>query len=353
MDFHPQITKRWAIVAAFLLASAGLCTTSQAQGDDPVDAPANPVAVAVLSFDCNLEEPKEAGRMLAEILSARLAGEGDFIVVERQAIEKVLDEHKLALSGLISPDQAATFGQLTGAQLLVTGRVIVSGDQQYIVSKVISVRTGQLKGFFLSLPKDTPFADIVDRVGEKLGVSLADWAGPLTDDGNNAASLTEILTHLFEGKTAPVVAVQVAEQHIGPAVIDPAVETELKHLLAEAGAEVRAIPREVSEEIASGVKDFPRLARQLDGARYLIVGEAISENGGSIFGLSVAIARTELQIIDLSNGTVIVADRTTTRAPDLSENLAAKTALQKAGNELARRMLPAWIETLEEKPQVQ
>jgi hypothetical protein len=53
--------------------------------------------------------------------------------------------------------------------------------------------------------------------------------------------------------------------------------------------------------------------------------------------------------VPLEQGRVIAVDRTTTSAPDLSEQLAAKTALQKAGNELARRMLPHWIETLKKK----
>lgn len=57
-------------------------------------------------------------------------------------------------------------------------------------------------------------------------------------------------------------------------------------------------------------------------------------------GLTVCAARVEVQIIDLQTGKVILADSQTGRAPDLSEHLAAKTALQKAGHEAAMRVLP-------------
>ena len=42
----------------------------------------------------------------------------------------------------------------------------------------------------------------------------------------------------------------------------------------------------------------------------------------------------------------LIADRETGRAPDLSEHLAGKTALQKAGRTLAMRMLPKLIKQL-------
>ena len=106
------------------------------------------------------------------------------------------------------------------------------------------------------------------------------------------------------------------------------------------GCITRSAAAEVFE--AAG-KDLARLSRLLAGTRYLICGEAFSERGGTIHGLVVGVGRVELQIIDLQTGKILIADRETGRAPDLSEHLAGKTALQKAGRKLAMRMLPKLI----------
>lgn len=59
------------------------------------------------------------GRDLAGMLANELAGTGKFKVVEREKLDKVLDEQDLADSGRISKSSGAKIGKLTGAQYLV------------------------------------------------------------------------------------------------------------------------------------------------------------------------------------------------------------------------------------------
>ena len=59
------------------------------------------------------------GRDLAGMLANELAGTGKFKVVEREKLDKVLDEQDLADSGRISKKSGAQIGKLTGAQYLV------------------------------------------------------------------------------------------------------------------------------------------------------------------------------------------------------------------------------------------
>src|SRR5688572_2116748 len=56
------------------------------------------------------------GRDLAGMLANELAGTGKFKVVEREKLDKVLDEQDLADSGRISKSSGAKIGKLTGAQ---------------------------------------------------------------------------------------------------------------------------------------------------------------------------------------------------------------------------------------------
>jgi len=104
--------------------------------------------------------------------------------------------------------------------------------------------------------------------------------------------------------------------------------------------------KEVLQELKT--KDFANASRILVGTRYLIYGEAFSERAGTLHGLTICLARAEVQIIDLQTGRILFADSQTSRAPDLSELLAGKTALQNAGRKLAMKLLPHLIEQFPE-----
>lgn len=63
------------------------------------------------------------GWELSGMLSNELSSTGDFRVVERAKLEKVLEEQNLAASGRVRSGSGAKMGQLTGADYLVMGTV--------------------------------------------------------------------------------------------------------------------------------------------------------------------------------------------------------------------------------------
>ncbi len=63
------------------------------------------------------------GWELAGMLSNELSSSGDFRVVERSKLEKVLEEQNLAASGRVRSGSGAKMGQVTGADFLVFGTV--------------------------------------------------------------------------------------------------------------------------------------------------------------------------------------------------------------------------------------
>ena len=75
---------------------------------------------------------------------------------------------------------------------------------------------------------------------------------------------------------------------------------------------------------------------------------AFSEFAAQIGGLHSASARAEINAIDRATGQIVIADRAMTRAVDLAENIAAKTALEIAGRDLAIRVLEHLVATLPE-----
>ena len=118
--------------------------------------------------------------------------------------------------------------------------------------------------------------------------------------------------------------IRIREQHVTILVlIDPAAETEMGLFCKETGFKL-IDPQEGSK------KDVD----------VRIEGEALSETAIRVGNLISVKARVEVKAIDQATGQILAVDRQTSVAVDLTEQIAAKTALQEAGAVLAERMLP-------------
>lgn len=94
---------RWLmLLAAWIAASwAGVCLAD----------PDRSIAVVTASRS-------DAAQAAVELATIQLAEDASLVVVERQSIEQVLQEHELALSGLADSQQAISVGRLLGVDLL-------------------------------------------------------------------------------------------------------------------------------------------------------------------------------------------------------------------------------------------
>ena len=115
--------------------------------------------VAVFDFESKDEAVRDLGPKVATLINATLSAEPELTTVERAELEKVLGEQELGLSGTVSPDRAAKVGHLTGAKVLVTGRVFKVDKEIIIVAKVIGTETSRVYG---EMVKGAPAASITE-----------------------------------------------------------------------------------------------------------------------------------------------------------------------------------------------
>jgi len=283
-----------------------------------------PLPIAVFDFESKDEAVRDLGPKVAVLVNANLSAEPNLIIVERAELEKALGEQELGLSGTVSPDTAAKVGHLTGAKVLVAGRVFKTDTELFIVAKIIGTETSRVYGEMVKGGANAAISDLSESLAKKIAADVTQKGDTLVAKVETHEDRVAKIKKALGDKKLPVVSVKITEQHFGQHVIDPAAQTELSLILQQCGftlADDNSTNRPAIE----------------------ITGEAFSEFGMRKGNLQSCRARIEIKVRDVASGKIISVDRQTSVAVDLAEHIAAKTALQNGAGELAERLIPKLI----------
>ena len=108
--------------------------------------------VAVFTFEDKTDKSwrwwdgRHPGDGMADMLTTDLVKSGEYVVIERQELSKVLSEQKLGQAGLVTPESAAQMGKLLGVELAIMGAVTEFGHSK-------SGTGGAIKGFGIGVQK--------------------------------------------------------------------------------------------------------------------------------------------------------------------------------------------------------
>ncbi len=279
------------------------------------------LTVAVFNFESKDEAVHGLGPKVSDLINANLSAEPEIITVERAELEKALGEQELGLSGMVNPDTAAKVGNLTGAKVLVTGRVFEADNQLFIVAKIIGTETSRVYGDLVSGPVQGSLANLSAQMAKKIAAVVTKEGDTLIAKVESRDDRIAKIKKQLGNKQLPAVSVKIAEQHFGQFIVDPAAQTELSLILQQCGFTV--------------VDDL-----STNKANVAITGEAFSEFGMQKGNLKSCRARIEIKARDVTSGKILDIDRQTSVGVDLAEHVAAKTALQNAADDLAERIIP-------------
>jgi hypothetical protein len=279
------------------------------------------LTVAVFDFESKDEAVRDLGPKVATLVNANLSAEPQIITVERAELEKVLGEQELGLSGTVDPNSAAKIGQLTGAKVLVTGRVMKADGQTIIVAKVIGTETSRVYGEIVQGGSSATLVDLSSGLAKKIAADVSAKGDTLVAKVETREERIARIKKALEGKKLPVVSDKINDQHYGPRIIDPAAQTELSVILQQCGFTLAD----------NDSTNKPAVE---------ISGEAFSAYGMQKGNLISCKSRVEIKIRDLATGNILMVDRQTSVGVDLAEQTAAKTALQNATDILAERLIP-------------
>jgi hypothetical protein len=284
--------------------------------------PAGPLATAVLNFQSSNEETEKQGADTAALLEADLSVTDHAVMVERQDLNKILGEQELGASGVVSPDTAAKIGSLTGAQVLVSGRMFTVGTQYMLVAKIISTETSRVYGVTSTVSSLSSLPQGVQDLSGKIDAVLASHRDVLAAVQETPEQRLERLRAIVGKRDLPTVSVVINEHDYTQETIDPAAQTELTLLLQQLGFQV------IEPDQTHKTADIA------------ITGEAFSELGAFHGNLISARARIEIKIVGGTSQQLIAADRETQIAVATGARTAGKDALQKAADKIIERILP-------------
>ena len=128
-------------ILTFLLVAAvclGLAGVSKADYEK--------TKIAVLDFELKGEgfQTDDMGTIVAEWFITALVKEGRFEVIERSLLNKILEEQKLGVSGVIDESTATQLGKLLGVKVIISGSVMQFGNILEINSRIIDVQTASI-----------------------------------------------------------------------------------------------------------------------------------------------------------------------------------------------------------------
>jgi len=100
--------------------------------------------IAVLEFSDIDGVTTKFSRIIAEELTTQLFGNKNFSVIERQLLNRVIEEQKLSLSGQLDEKSVKSLGKILGVDAIITGTYSIISDMVTIYSRLISTETGEI-----------------------------------------------------------------------------------------------------------------------------------------------------------------------------------------------------------------
>jgi TolB-like protein len=155
--------------------------------------------LAVLDFENNSffkpDDVQSLSKGLAQIMITELNRSGAIQVVERQKLRSLMDELKLAQSGVISEQGSVQVGKMVGARHLVFGGYMVMMDDKIRIDvRIVEVETGLTLKAGEATGKTKDVLSLIQKLGAKI---LKDLDVKLAQSGGNPGKISIGALKLF------------------------------------------------------------------------------------------------------------------------------------------------------------
>ena len=287
------------LIAVLMILGISVLMADSAQADF------KKIKIAVLDFQVQGEkfETEDIGKIVAEWLITALVKEGRFDVIERRLLEKILQEQKLGVSGVVDSESIARLGKVLGAKIVVTGSVmklrefvevnarLINVENASIIAaeKVKSTSTSRLEDLVTKMAEmiisDFPLEGYIVERGETntVTIDLGKFAGAKVGKRFIVFKEGKAIKHPKTGEVLDIERIEVGEIEVrsvkektasGVILMEsPGQKIEYGHLVrstveAAAGASLSSLP----EEKAEPTREVPQAVGQFNiGEEYYVL----------------------------------------------------------------------------------
>ena len=103
-----------------------------------------PMVIAVADFVNDNGEVSKLGRYTADKLTPYFARSRQYSVLERNLINKVIEEQQFQVSSFVDESSTQEFGKILGAETIISGKISELANMFYIHAKAVGVARGNL-----------------------------------------------------------------------------------------------------------------------------------------------------------------------------------------------------------------
>jgi TolB-like protein len=158
-----MLIKRNVVIIACLII---VCCAGLVNGTDV--KPVEPAKVALIGFRVDSSLDKSLADKLRLLIFAQISMTDKLVMLERKHLKKIMQEHDLSMSGLVSAKSQLRLGLLAGANFVLSGRVYQMNNKLYINAKVINSKTTRVFGLFKSYPKSRALDDSLEEFAKAI-----------------------------------------------------------------------------------------------------------------------------------------------------------------------------------------
>ena len=289
--------------------------------------------IAVVDFSTLEGNITGLGRYIAEELLTRLFHIGRYRVIERNLLEKAINELKFNASGYVSDDFAKNVGEMIGADAIVTGTITRIGKAVKVNARVIDVETGDI---LAAASSSIAMDDAITRL-------MNEDLKPLVPNSSQRSysSIAVLITE--ERVDGENINWWSKDQSISSSIAGNAITERL----LEKGLSVIdyfKLPDKIKSPINLQSEKSLSLTKAADlgkeiNAGIIIIGKATARLQGEIAGMKSVRVNLSVRVINVENKKVLASASVSTAAVHINAESAEDEALKRAGQEAADKII--------------
>lgn len=260
-------------------------------------------SVAVLNFDYATVQSgvaaifganQDVGKGVADLLVEKLVKSGQYRVIERKAIDKILAEQNFSNSDRADPNTAAKIGRLMGADAIVMGSITQFGRDDKSTTVGGSVLGGRMSRYGLGGVGAKQAKAVVGLSARIVSVNTGEILAVAKGVGESTRSGTSLIGSGGGAGAAAAGLVDMTSSNFANTVLGEAVNTAAQNLAAELDGNASRLPT-TTVSISGLVADV--------SGKSLVLN--VGSRGGVKVGDTLKVSRVGREIRDPATGKVI------------------------------------------------